>query len=100
MNIIIHGNAGMNKSELIDEIARSADISKAAAGRALDATVEAVKKSLKQGDSVTLLGFGTFLVEKRAARTGRNPRTGEAIKIKAAKIPKFRAGKGLKDAVN
>ena len=100
MNIIIHGNAGMNKSELIDEIARSADISKAAAGRALDATVEAVKKSLKQGDSVTLLGFGTFLVGKRAARTGRNPRTGEAIKIKAAKIPKFRAGKGLKDAVN
>jgi DNA-binding protein HU-beta len=90
----------MNKSELIDEIARSADISKAAAGRALDATVEAVKKSLKQGDSVTLLGFGTFLVGKRAARTGRNPRTGEAIKIKAAKIPKFRAGKGLKDAVN
>jgi len=90
----------MNKSELIDEIAKSADISKTAAGRALDATVEAVKKSLKKGDSVTLIGFGTFSVGKRAARTGRNPRTGAALKIKAAKVPKFRAGKGLKDAVN
>jgi DNA-binding protein HU-beta len=90
----------MNKSELIDEIAKSADISKAAAGRALDAAVEAVKKSLKKGDSVTLIGFGTFSVGKRAARTGRNPRTGAALKIKAAKVPKFRAGKGLKDAVN
>ena len=90
----------MNKSELIDAIAKSADISKAAAGRALDATVEAVKKSLKKGDLVTLIGFGTFYVGKRAARTGRNPRTGAAIKIKAAMVPKFRAGKGLKDAVN
>ena len=90
----------MNKSELIDQIATSADLSKAAAGRALDATIAAVKASLKKGGLVTLVGFGTFYVGKRAARTGRNPRTGAAIKIKAAKVPKFRAGKGLKDAVN
>ncbi|HQT00722.1 MAG: HU family DNA-binding protein [Pseudomonadota bacterium] len=90
----------MNKSELIDAIADSADISKAAAGRALDAAVEAVKKALKKGDMVTLVGFGSFYVGKRAARTGRNPRTGASIKIKAAKVPKFRAGKGLKDAIN
>ena len=90
----------MNKSELIDAIADSADISKAAAGRALDATVEAVKKALKKGDMVTLVGFGSFYVGKRAARTGRNPRTGAAIKIKAAKVPKFRPGKALKDALN
>ena len=90
----------MNKSELIDQIAKSADISKAAAGRALDATIGAVKTSLKKGGMVTLVGFGTFYVGKRAARAGRNPRTGAAIKIKAAKVPKFRAGKALKDAVN
>ncbi|MFZ3019085.1 MAG: HU family DNA-binding protein [Gallionella sp.] len=90
----------MNKSDLVDAIAISADISKAAAGRALDATVESIKKALKKGDAVSLVGFGTFKVGKRAARTGRNPRTGEAIKIKAAKVPKFTAGKGLKDAVN
>jgi len=90
----------VNKSELIDSIADSADISKAAAGRALDAAVDAVKKALKKGDMVTLVGFGTFYVGKRAARSGRNPRTGATIKIKAAKVPKFRAGKGLKDAVN
>ena len=90
----------MNKSELIDSIADSADISKAAAGRALDAAVEAVKKAMNKGDMVTLVGFGTFYVGKRAARTGRNPRTGAAIKIKAAKVPKFRAGKGLKDSIN
>jgi len=90
----------VNKSELIDAIAASADISKAAAGRALDAAMEAVKKALKKGDMVTLVGFGTFYVGKRAARTGRNPRTGTAIKIKAAKVPKFRAGKALKDSVN
>lgn len=89
----------MNKSELIDAIADSADISKAAAGRALDATVEAVKKALKKGDMVTLVGFGSFYVGKRAARTGRNPRTGASIKIKAAKVPKFKPGKGLKDAL-
>lgn len=90
----------MNKSDLIDAIAKSADISKASAGRALDAAVESIKKALKKGDTVSLVGFGTFKVGKRAARTGRNPRTGETIKIKAAKVPKFTAGKGLKDAVN
>ena len=90
----------MNKSDLIDAIAESADVSKASAGRALDATIEAVKKAMKKGDMVTLVGFGTFYVSKRAARTGRNPRTGDTIKIKAAKVPKFRAGKGLKDAIN
>ncbi len=90
----------MNKSELIDHIAAQADISKAAAGRALDAVIGAVKTTLKKGGSVSLVGFGTFAVGKRAARTGRNPRTGAAIKIKSAKIPRFRAGKGLKDAVN
>lgn len=90
----------MNKSELIDQIAKSADISKAASGRALDATIGAVKTSLKKGGMVTLVGFGTFYVGKRAARSGRNPRTGATIKIKAAKVPKFRAGKALKDAVN
>jgi len=90
----------VNKSDLVDAIAKSADISKAAAGRALDAAVESIKKALKKGDTVSLIGFGTFKVGKRAARTGRNPRTGETIKIKAAKVPKFTAGKGLKDAVN
>ena len=90
----------MNKSELIDVIAAEAEISKAAAGRALDATVAAVKDALKAGDSVSLIGFGTFSVGERAARTGRNPRTGKTLKIKAAKVPKFRPGKGLKDAVN
>jgi DNA-binding protein HU-beta len=90
----------VNKSELIDQIAKSADISKAAAGRALDATVGAIKSSLKKGGLVTLVGFGTFYIGKRAARSGRNPRTGATIKIKAAKVPKFRAGKALKDAVN
>ncbi|ENO84598.1 HU family DNA-binding protein [Thauera linaloolentis] len=90
----------MNKSELIDVIAKHAEISKAAAGRALDAAVEGVVEALRSGDSVTLVGFGSFYVGERAARTGRNPRTGKNIKIKAAKVPKFRAGKGLKDAVN
>ncbi|MBI3481140.1 MAG: HU family DNA-binding protein [Nitrosomonadales bacterium] len=90
----------MNKSELVDAIAKSADISKAAAARALDATVDTIKKALKKGDTVSLVGFGTFKVGKRAARNGRNPRTGATIKIKAAKVPKFSAGKGLKDAVN
>jgi len=90
----------VNKSELIDQIAKSADISKAAAGRALDATIGAIKTSLKKGGLVTLVGFGTFYVGKRAARMGRNPQTGAAIKIKAAKVPKFRAGKALKDALN
>lgn len=90
----------MNKSELIDAIANNAEISKAAAGRALDAAVSAVKQALKTEDSVTLVGFGTFYLGERAARTGRNPRTGKSIKIKAAKVPKFRPGKGLRDAVN
>ena len=90
----------MNKSELVDAIAKSADISKAAAARALDATIDSIKKALKKGDTVGLVGFGTFKVGKRAARNGRNPRTGATIKIKAAKVPKFSAGKGLKDAVN
>ncbi|MCH6584674.1 MAG: HU family DNA-binding protein [Nitrosomonadaceae bacterium] len=90
----------MNKSELIDAIAKSADISKVSAGDALDATLSAIRSALKKGQSVTLVGFGTFKVAKRAARTGRNPRTGAAIKIKAAKVPKFSAGKALKDAVN
>jgi DNA-binding protein HU-beta len=89
-----------NKSDLIEAIAKSADISKAAAGRALGATIDSIKKSLKKGELVSLVGFGTFYVAKRAARNGRNPRTGATIKIKAAKVPKFRAGKGLKDAVN
>ena len=90
----------VNKSELIDAIARHADISKAAAGRALDATVGAIRGSLKKGDIVTLVGFGSFYVGKRTARQGRNPRTNEPIKIRAAKVPKFRAGKALKDALN
>ncbi|MGE5769501.1 MAG: HU family DNA-binding protein [Betaproteobacteria bacterium] len=90
----------MNKTELVDQIAASAEISKAAAARAVDATVAAVKAALKAGDSVSLIGFGTFYVGERAARTGRNPQTGKTLKIKAAKVPKFRAGKGLKDAVN
>ncbi len=90
----------MNKSELIDHIARQADISKAAAGRALEALIGGVKATLKKNNSVSLVGFGTFSVSKRAARTGRNPRTGAAIKIKSAKVPKFRPGKALKDALN
>jgi DNA-binding protein HU-beta len=90
----------VNKSELIDAIARHADISKAAAGRALDATVNSIKSSLKKGDIVTLVGFGSFYVGKRTARSGRNPRTGATITIDAAKVPKFRAGKELKDSLN
>ncbi len=90
----------MNKVDIIDHVARSADLSKAAAGRAIEATISAIKTTLKKGGMVTLVGFGTFYVGKRAARAGRNPQTGAAIKIKAAKVPKFRAGKALKDAVN
>lgn len=89
----------MNKSELIAAIAADADISKAAAGRALAAALEAIKEALKKGEMVTLAGFGSFYVGKRAARAGRNPRTGARIELKAAKIPKFRVGKALKDAV-
>jgi DNA-binding protein HU-beta len=90
----------VNKSELIDHIATQADISKAAATRALDAAIGAVKTSLKKGQSVTLVGFGTFSVGKRTARAGRNPRTGEAIKIKAAKLARFKPGKALRDSIN
>jgi DNA-binding protein HU-beta len=89
----------MNKSDLIEHIAKQADISKAAATRALDAVVGGVKTTLKKSGSVTIVGFGTFAVTKRAARTGRNPRTGAAIKIKAAKVPKFKPGKALKDSL-
>lgn len=90
----------MNKSELIDAIADSAGLTKADAGRALDGVVEAVTGALKAGDSVSLVGFGTFAIKERAARTGRNPQTGATIQIKAAKVPSFKAGKALKDAVN
>jgi len=90
----------MNKSELIDAVASAADLTKADAGRAIDATVAAITDTLAKGDSLSLIGFGTFSISNRAARTGRNPRTGEAIQIKAAKLPKFKAGKALKDAVN
>ena len=90
----------MNKGDIINAIADHAELSKADAGRALDALIEVVKKSLKKGDSVSLVGFGTFAVRKRAARTGRNPRTGATIKIKASKLPAFKAGKALKDAIN
>lgn len=89
----------MNKTELIEYIAVQADISKAAATRALDALIGGVKATLKKNSSVSLVGFGTFSVNKRAARAGRNPRTGAAIKIKAVKVPKFRPGKALRDAV-
>jgi DNA-binding protein HU-beta len=89
----------VNKSELIDAIAASAQVSKATAGKTLDATMAAITGALKKGDMVTLVGFGTFYVAERAARNGRNPRTGATIKIKAAKMPKFRAGKSLKEAV-
>lgn len=90
----------MNKSELIEAIAASADIPKAAASRALDAMIESVTDSLKKGDAVALVGFGTFAVKERAARTGRNPQTGKPINISAAKVPSFKAGKALKDSVN
>lgn len=90
----------MNKSELIDHIAHEADISKAAAGRALDATFQAITDSLKQSDPVSLIGFGTFLVRDRAARTGRNPQTGATIQIAAARTPAFKPGRALKDALN
>ena len=90
----------MNKSELIDAIASGADISKASAGRALDAMVDTITESLRKGDPVALVGFGTFSVKDRAARQGRNPQTGATIQIPAARVPGFKAGKGLKDAVN
>ena len=90
----------MNKQELIENIAASADITKAAAGRALDSVIDSITDSLKKGDSVVLVGFGTFSVRDRAARMGRNPQTGGEIQIKAAKVPAFKAGKALKNAIN
>jgi DNA-binding protein HU-beta len=90
----------VNKTELIEHIAEQADISKAAAARALEAMIGGVKSTLKKSGSVSLVGFGTFTVTERDARAGRNPRTGVTINIKAAKVPKFRPGKALKDAIN
>lgn len=90
----------MNKTELIDAVAETADLTKADSSRAVDAVIAAVTKALKAGDAVTLVGFGTFQVRDRAARTGRNPKTGDTIKIAASKNPSFKAGKALKDAVN
>jgi DNA-binding protein HU-beta len=90
----------VNKSQLIDKIAADAELSKAAAGRALDSFIGAVTDALKSQDQVALVGFGTFTVRERSARTGRNPQTGETINIAAAKVPAFKAGKALKDAVN
>ena len=90
----------MNKSELIDAVASAADLSKADAARAVDGVIGSVTQALKSGDQVTVVGFGTFLVRQREARAGRNPRTGETIQIKASKVPAFKAGKALKDAVN
>ncbi len=90
----------MNKAELIGAIADSADLSKADASRAVEAFTAVVEKALKGGDSVSLVGFGTFTVRDRAARTGRNPRTGQTIQIKASKNPAFKAGKAFKDALN
>ena len=90
----------MNKSELIDAIAAASGLSKADAGRALDGFTSAVTGALQGGNSVSMVGFGTFAVKRRAARSGRNPRTGETIQIKASNNPSFKAGKALKDAVN
>ncbi|BBA34541.1 DNA-binding protein HU-beta [Methylocaldum marinum] len=90
----------MNKAELIDAIAKSADLTKADAGRALDGMIDAITAALRNGETVSLVGFGSFGVKERAERQGRNPQTGNTITIKAAKIPSFKAGKALKDAVS
>ena len=90
----------MNKAELIEYVARNAKLSKADAGRALEAVTKGITQSLKQGDNVLIVGFGGFSVTQRAAREGRNPRTGEVVHIPAAKVPKFTPGKGLKEAIN
>ena len=90
----------MNKSELIDAVANGAELSKSEAAKAVDGVIGAITQALKSGDQVTVVGFGTFLVRRREARAGRNPRTGETIQIKASNNPSFKAGKGLKDAVN
>ena len=89
----------MNKSELVSAIAKEADVTKEVANKTLDATIESITKALKADDNVTLVGFGTFVVKERSAREGRNPKTGETIQIAASKVPSFKAGKGLKDAV-
>lgn len=99
MNITTERDFIVNKSELIEAIAQEADLPKASAAKALDGMINSVTKALKSGDTVTLVGFGTFYVGERAARAGRNPKTGEPLQIKAAKTPKFRAGKALKDAL-
>lgn len=90
----------MNKTDLIDYIADEADLSKASANRALDAMIDGITKTMQRDGTVTIVGFGTFAVGQRAARTGRNPQTGASIPIPAAKVPKFRPGKALKDALN
>ena len=90
----------MNKAELVDVVSRSAGISKTASEKALEGALDAIKGALKRGQSVTLVGFGTFRVGRREARAGRNPRTGAEIRIQAARVPKFSAGKALKDALN
>jgi DNA-binding protein HU-beta len=90
----------MNKGELIEAVAGAADLSRADATRAVDAVLDSVTRTLAGGGSISLVGFGTFTVKSRAARMGRNPRTGETIRISASKVPGFKAGKALKDAVN
>lgn len=90
----------MNKSELIDAVSSQAELPKSDAARVVDAVFDAIGNALKAGDSVAVVGFGTFVVKARAARAGRNPRTGETIEIAASKMPVFKAGKALKDAVN
>lgn len=90
----------MNKGEFVDAVAAKGDMSKAEASSAVDAVLDAVTEAMSQGDQITLVGFGTFLVRKREARTGRNPRTGEPLEIAASNVPSFKAGKALKDAVN
>ncbi len=90
----------MNKSDFVNAISEEAGCSKTDAAKAVDAVIATIEKALKKGEQVTIVGFGTFAVRKRAARTGRNPRTGAAIKIKASKVPAFKAGKALKDAIN
>jgi DNA-binding protein HU-beta len=90
----------VNKSELIDHVAKTADLPKASASRAVDAVVEAIAATLKSGDQVTLVGFGSFIVKDRPARSGRNPKTGETIQIAASKVPGFKPGKALKDDIN
>ena len=90
----------MNKTELTEAVAISADLSKATASRAVDAVIDVITDTLKDGDQVSIAGFGTFLIRHRSARGGRNPRTGETIQIKASNVPSFKAGKALKDAVN